>query len=258
MPIDAGEIIESSEVLDQTENIHSVVVPGGVITGWTTTAGAGLDVDVAVGSGIVGGFRINSTGINNVGSLTPSTSNFIFANFAGSGTEIATFSSSLSSTPTATQVLLAEAVTDGVGVTAVNDKRNVFVGTLIPTFFKNEKLVGTVALSTGFTEVYTATIPANTFAFYFKVMFVGSMDTTSPSRGVSEVQVQANNSVTKLWDNSNLMFNIDTGEENTLTQIAVFESSEVDFNASITLDVDWKATATNVDCKPQWAIIEGV
>ena len=121
MPINAGQVIESAEVLDQTQDIHSSIIPEGVVTGWTVAAGAGLDVDIVAGNGLISGFRCNSTITNNVAGLTPSTTNFIFANFAGSGDENATFTSSTTKAPVANSILIASAVTDGATVTATTD-----------------------------------------------------------------------------------------------------------------------------------------
>ncbi len=88
------------------------------VSGYTLSAGTGLNADVAAGTCVVNGYHIVSDGTQAV-SVTASQTNYVWLNADG------TLSANTTGTNPGSELLLGTATTDGSGVTAVSHKYDI-------------------------------------------------------------------------------------------------------------------------------------
>ena len=101
-----------------THNRALTVAPSYVVSGFSLSAGAGLNVSIALGDAVVYGFHINSDGTATE-AVAASNTNYVFLNPDG------TFTVNTTGTVPTNALQLGTATTDGSGVTAVSHQKNV-------------------------------------------------------------------------------------------------------------------------------------
>ena len=100
------------------QNAALMIADGYRVSGYTLSAGTGLNANVAAGTCMLNGYYINSDASQAV-SVTASQTNYIWLNEDG------TLSSNTTGTNPGDELLLGTAVTDGSGVTSVSHDYNI-------------------------------------------------------------------------------------------------------------------------------------
>ena len=131
-----GEFLDSTTENNRFQTIDSLlgalysIVGNGVVEGWELSSTSGLAVDITPGQGVIAKIATQSVSTFTLPSLTPNSTNYIYATLIPSSTWDGgvTFSSMATNTQVSDAVLLGSATTNGTSVIAIDGSLRSDVG----------------------------------------------------------------------------------------------------------------------------------